>query len=114
MLMLAPIIYMLQVYDRVIGSGSMSTLAMLTILLVCLLMALGGFEWVRSRILISASNRIEKDLSERVFEATFQARPAEQAAKLMPRPTRIYPACASFLPEMACSPSSTPPGSPSM
>ncbi len=71
-LMLAPIIYMLQVYDRVIGSGSMSTLAMLTILLVCLLAALGGFEWVRSRILISASNRIEKDLSKRVFEATFK------------------------------------------
>ncbi len=71
-LMLAPIIYMLQVYDRVIGSGSMSTLAMLTILLVCLLAASGGFEWVRSRILISASNRIEKDLSKRVFEATFK------------------------------------------
>lgn len=71
-LMLAPIIYMLQVYDRVIGSGSMSTLAVLTILLVCLLAAVGGFEWVRSRILISASNRIEKDLSERVFEATFK------------------------------------------
>jgi len=72
LLMLAPIIYMLQVYDRVIGSGSMSTLAMLTILLICLLAALGGFEWVRSRILISASNKIEKDLSKRVFEATFK------------------------------------------
>ena len=72
LLMLAPIIYMLQVYDRVIGSGSMSTLAMLTILLICLLAAVGGFEWVRSRILISASNRIEKDLSKRVFESTFK------------------------------------------
>ncbi|MBL4571930.1 MAG: type I secretion system permease/ATPase [Gammaproteobacteria bacterium] len=71
-LMLAPVIYMLQVYDRVIGSGSMSTLAMLTILLVCLLVAMGGFEWVRSRILISASNRIEKDLNKRVFDATFK------------------------------------------
>jgi len=71
-LMLAPIIYMLQVYDRVIGSGSMSTLATLTVLLICLLFALGGFEWVRSRILISASNRIEKDLNKRVFDATFK------------------------------------------
>lgn len=71
-LMLAPVIYMLQVYDRVIGSGSVSTLGTLTILLICLLMALGGFEWVRSRILISVSNRIEKDLSERVFDATFK------------------------------------------
>lgn len=71
-LMLAPIIYMLQVYDRVIGSGSLSTLAMLTLLLLFLLSAVGGFEWVRSRILISASNRLEKDLRGRVFDATFK------------------------------------------
>jgi ATP-binding cassette subfamily C protein EexD len=70
--MLAPIIYMLQVYDRVIGSGSMSTLAMLTLLLLCLLGAVGGFEWVRSRILISASNQLEKSLRHRVFDATFK------------------------------------------
>tara|TARA_B110000858_G_scaffold198524_1_gene266216 strand:- start:24676 stop:26415 length:1740 start_codon:yes stop_codon:yes gene_type:complete len=72
LLMLAPIIYMLQVYDRVIGSGSMSTLAMLTILLLCLLSAAGAFEWVRSRILIGASNRLEADLRSRVFDATFK------------------------------------------
>ena len=72
-LMLVPILYMLQVYDRVISSGSLSTLSMLTILLVCLLMALGGFEWVRSMILISASNRIDKGLQGRVFEATFRS-----------------------------------------
>ncbi|MEX0965053.1 MAG: type I secretion system permease/ATPase [Pseudohongiellaceae bacterium] len=72
LLMLAPIIYMLQVYDRVIGSGSMSTLAVLTILLLCLLSAAGGFEWVRSRILIGASNRLEMDLRSRVFDATFK------------------------------------------
>lgn len=71
-LMLVPIIYMLQVYDRVIGSGSLSTLAMLTLILVGLLSAAGGFEWVRSMILIRASNRIEKNLRRRVFDATFK------------------------------------------
>jgi len=71
-LMLVPIIYMLQVYDRVIGSGSLPTLAMLTLLMVGLLLASGGFEWVRSMILIRASNRIEKELRQRVFEATFK------------------------------------------
>jgi len=71
-LLLAPIIYMLQVYDRVIGSGSMSTLTTLTILLLCLLSAMGGFEWVRARILIGASNRLEMDLRRRVFDATFK------------------------------------------
>lgn len=72
LLMLVPIIYMLQVYDRVISSGSMSTLAMLTLLIFTLLLAMGGFEWVRSMILISASNRIEIGLRERVYDAMFR------------------------------------------
>ena len=72
MLMLVPVIYMLQVFDRVVSSGSLSTLASLTVLMMVLLMAVGGFEWVRSMILISASNRIEKNLRQRVSDATFK------------------------------------------
>ena len=71
-LMLTPIIYMLQVYDRVVASGSLSTLAMLSIMMVGLLLASGGFEWVRTVILIRASNRIETKLRPRVSEATFK------------------------------------------
>ena len=70
--MLTPIIYMLTVYDRVVASGSLSTLAMLTILMVCLLIAVGGFEWVRSMILVSASNRLETLLRKRISDATFK------------------------------------------
>ena len=72
LLMLVPILYMLQVYDRVIGSGSLSTLASLTIIMIFLLAASGAFEWVRSMILISASNKIEHGLRNRVFNATFK------------------------------------------
>ncbi len=71
LLMLTPIIYMLQVYDRVVASGSLPTLAMLTILMVALMLAMGGFEWVRSMVMISASNRLEQRLRQRVSEATF-------------------------------------------
>jgi len=71
-LMLVPVIYMLQVYDRVMSSGSLSTLTSLTLIMVALLMAMGGFEWVRSKILISASNRIEKNLRKRVSQAAFK------------------------------------------
>lgn len=71
-LMLTPILYMMAVYDRVVASGSLSTLAMLTLLMVGLLMASGGFEWVRSLILVSASNRIETNLRKRVSDATFR------------------------------------------
>lgn len=72
LLMLVPIIYMLQVYDRVLASSSYSTLGMLTLLMVGLLLALGGFEWVRSMIMVSASNRIEKKLRDRISDATFK------------------------------------------
>ena len=72
LLMLVPVIYMLQAYDRVVSSGSYSTLAMLTLLMVALTAAPGGLEWVRSMILISASNRIEKNLRRRVSDATFK------------------------------------------
>lgn len=72
MLMLTPIIYMLTVYNRVISSGSLSTLTMLTLLMVGLLLALGGFEWVRTLVLVSASNRLETNLRKRVSDATFK------------------------------------------
>lgn len=71
-LMLTPVIYMLAVYDRVVASGSLSTLTMLTLLLVGLLLASGGFDWVRSLILVRASNRIETNLRKRVSDATFR------------------------------------------
>lgn len=72
LLMLVPIIYMLQIYDRVISSGSMATLGSLTLIMICLLAASGAFEWVRSMILIRASNRLDRALRVRVFDATFQ------------------------------------------
>ena len=71
-LLLTPVIYMLTVYDRVMASGSMSTLLMLTLLMIALLLSVGGFEWVRSTILIGASNRLEQMLRKRVSDATFK------------------------------------------
>jgi len=72
LLMLVPVIYMMQIFDRVVSSGSYSTLTMLTLLMAFLTFAMGGFEWVRSMILVSASNRIEKNLRQRVSDATFK------------------------------------------
>ncbi len=71
-LMLAPAIYMLQVYDRVVTSGSISTLVMLTLIMVFLLGSMGGLEWVRSRLLVRASTFLEQSLKDRVFDATFK------------------------------------------
>lgn len=70
LLMLTPIIYMLQVYDRVVSSGSMSTLTMLTLLMMLLLLSSGGFEWVRTRLLVAANVRLESDLREPTSKAS--------------------------------------------
>ena len=56
-LMLSPILYMLLVYDRVVSSGSMETLTMLTLLVFLFLASSGGFEWVRGKLLIAANVR---------------------------------------------------------
>jgi len=68
-LMLAPVLYMLEVYDRVLSSNSEETLLMLTLLLVFLFLVMGSLVWVRSRVLIATGNRLEKTLGPRVFDS---------------------------------------------
>jgi len=70
-LMLVPAFYMLAIYDRVLMSGSESTLMMLSLITVFLFFVLGGLEWVRSRMLVAASARLDEQLGDRVFDAVF-------------------------------------------
>lgn len=94
---LVPIIYMMQVYDRVVSSGNMTTLAMLTLLMVCLMLAMGGFEWVRSRILVAASNRLELNLRERVFNSTFKLALQSAGSKSSAQPVSDLSGLRQFL-----------------
>ena len=71
-LMLVPTFYMLQVYGRVLTSGSMTTLAMLTIIMVVLTITTGLLEWVRSRIMIRVSTKLDVLLSRDVYRASFK------------------------------------------
>ena len=71
LLLLMPAIYMLQVYDRVLTSGSESTLLMLTLVAVFLFVVMGGLEWVRSQILIVTGTRLDRLLGARVFDSVF-------------------------------------------
>ncbi len=73
LLMLAPAIYMLQLYDRVLSSGSHSTLLMLTLLVLGLFAIMGILEALRSRILVRVSARMDMLLNQRLFDAMFDA-----------------------------------------
>lgn len=71
-LMLVPTFYMIQVSGRVVPSSSTSTLLMLTLILTILLLTLGSLEWVRSRIMVRISNRLDVLLSRDVYRASFK------------------------------------------
>ena len=67
-LMLTGPLYMLQVYDRVITSQSMSTLVALSILMVLMYGFMGLLDFLRSRILIRIGNYVESELSAPLFK----------------------------------------------
>lgn len=71
-LMITPSIYMLQVYDRVVSTGNMSTLTMLTLIVVVLFITMAALEWVRSQILVKVSTRLEMLLNQRLFQIAFK------------------------------------------
>lgn len=71
LLMLVPSIYMLQVYDRVLATGSVPTLLMLTLITVFLFIVFGGLEWLRSQVMIVASMRFDAMLGPRIHDAIF-------------------------------------------
>ncbi len=72
-LMLTPTIYMLQLYGRVMKSGSELTLLMVTLFLILFYAAMAFAEWLRSRILVRAGVRLDEALNSLVFKASFEA-----------------------------------------
>lgn len=71
-LMLVPTFFMIQVSGRVVPSSSTSTLLMLSLILTVLLLTMGALEWVRSRIMVRISNRLDVLLSRDVYRASFK------------------------------------------
>jgi ATP-binding cassette subfamily C exporter for protease/lipase len=74
MLMLAPAIYMLQVYDRVLVSKNTTTLLMLTLLIVGLYIVIAMIESARAQVMVRLGNRLDIKLSQLVFNAAFKRR----------------------------------------
>ncbi len=68
-LMLTGPLYMLQVYDRVLGSGSEETLVALTVLITFLFLMMGVVDFVRGRVAARYGARLLESLDARVFRA---------------------------------------------
>jgi ATP-binding cassette subfamily C exporter for protease/lipase len=69
---LAPTVYMLEVYDRVVNSRSGMTLAMLTLMIVGAYAVMEILEKVRGALLRAAGVALDEKLSKRVYDAMFQ------------------------------------------
>ncbi len=72
LLMLTPAIYMLQIYDRALGSRNVTTLLMLTLITLGLFGLMSVLEWIRSMVLVRVGARLDLDINARVFDATFE------------------------------------------
>ncbi len=73
LLVLAPTVYMFEVYDRVVNSRSHLTLAMLTLLVVLAYAVMEVLDWARSEVLHEAGERLDRRMADRVFQAIYES-----------------------------------------
>ena len=73
LLILAPSAYMLEVYDRVVGSRNHLTLAMLTLVVLAAFVLMEVLEWARAEIMQEAGLKLDGLMRHRIFSAIFEA-----------------------------------------
>lgn len=73
-LFLAPTIYMMQVYDRVVPSGSVLTLAWLTVVVCFALATLAALDAMRNRVMSRASLRLNRTLAGSILDRLMMRR----------------------------------------
>ena len=71
-LSLIPIIYMMNMMDRVLSSKSGYTLVSLTAIVIAFYVFWSALEWIRTRLMIRISLRIDWELAGDVFDASFR------------------------------------------
>lgn len=74
LLYVAPSLYMLQVYDRVVPTRGALTLLALSLILLFAMMTIGALDLARSRLLVRASARIDRLLAKTVLSGLFVRR----------------------------------------
>ncbi|QUJ78100.1 type I secretion system permease/ATPase [Sulfitobacter albidus] len=72
-LMLTGPMFMLQVYDRVLSSGSVPTLQALYLMVVVLFVFLGVYDFLRSRIMSRAAYRLDQEISDEAYAVWLRA-----------------------------------------
>jgi ATP-binding cassette subfamily C protein len=89
LLFIAPMLYMLQVYDRVMPTAGGTTLLFLTLVLLFALVTLSALDAIRSRLLVRASVRLDRILSPLILDASL-ARPDAGARNVARQAVREF------------------------
>lgn len=71
-LVLVPSLYMMQVYDRVLGSRSEETLLMLTVIALAMMFLMSMLDTIRARVLVRVGNYIDRRLRDRLFQIVYE------------------------------------------
>jgi PrtD family type I secretion system ABC transporter len=97
-LMLTGSIYMMQVYDRVLSSGSVPTLVGLFVIVVVLFAFLGLYDFLRARLLARLALRFDRVLAPAAFAAWVRSgAPGAQRQTADARPMRDLETLRGFL-----------------
>lgn len=79
LLMLTGPLFMLQVYDRVMTSGSIPTLVALSVLTAALYVVIGTLEMIRSRVVVRVGLEFDRRVADRVFTSSLRRSLSGQA-----------------------------------
>ena len=90
LLYLAPTLYMLQVYDRVIPTGGSATLLLISLAGAVSLITLAALEWIRSRLLVRCGARLDRQIAKLVLAAVLERPELSRLQRL--QATRKYDA----------------------
>jgi ATP-binding cassette subfamily C protein EexD len=95
-LMLAAPFYMLVVYDLVMPAKNLNTLLLVTVLTVMFFVGMWILDYVRSKLMIYASNKLDLIMNKRLFEATFDLA-SKYPNKANIQPIRDFGSIKSFM-----------------
>lgn len=95
-LMLVAPFYMLVVYDTVMPSKNLNTLLLVTAITIVFFIGMWLLDYIRSKLMIYVSNKLDLLLNERVFDATFGLA-AKYPDRANIQPVRDFGTIKSFL-----------------
>lgn len=81
LLMLTPLFYMMNVFDKAVGGNSLPTLVVLAVVALFSYFCLGVIDWVRSLVISGVTTRMDTALAPRLYRICFKAETGTIVAK---------------------------------